>query len=486
MATSPLGNFADLSSYRRSADAARGVPVNPLDELIAGFSQGQAVRNLPQTLETQRQLKLEGELTRRLNNAILQQKLTDLQNPDQAIAREVQKALAIKSADPATGVVSMPAGLAGETIGQPGALSPEQQTALLAGGAAPTVAPVGVPITPVTVAGQPTGFGTDLSGAAAATEAMSTAKGTSAMDRLLLTLMANKDISAAKNASNETIADNKPPTVLYIDPNTMKAYRDYAPGRVPMNQMAFSGAGAGNSTPAPATHITSGILDVNAPSGPTPQGRTKSDVSIDSANKKLDLRTTKIISDHVNQLRKDVESNHEIKDFQKVYRNFQNLDSITKDALSSANQKNSTVRTGQDTAAIDAFNLIFNPQGVVRQFSYVNTLQNRPVLDQGASIIQRYLGTGGKITTADLNSLSSLAKIALENSKATALSNIQPIVQDATDSGIPLNRFLPDYLRPENLKPTGAALPVANTPKEYDALPPGDYIGPDGKRATKK
>lgn len=108
MATSPFGNFADLSSARRLVDAGGVAPLNPLEELISGFTQGQALRNLPQTLDAQRQAQLEGELTRRLNNAILSQKLQDLQNPQAALAREVQKSLALKEADLASSLGSMP------------------------------------------------------------------------------------------------------------------------------------------------------------------------------------------------------------------------------------------------------------------------------------------------------------------------------------------------------------------------------------------
>lgn len=200
---SPYGGFVDLTPYRQGLG---GPAVNPLESLVQGFTQGQAIRNLPETLQTQRQMQLEQELTRRLNNAIMQQKLIDLQNPQAALAREVQKSLAISSANPASGVVAMPAGLEGEVIAQPGALTADQQLALEAGGAAPTVAPAGVPIRPVSLEGVPTGFGQDLTAAAAATEALSTAKGQSALERLILGNEARKAIAETGNASKERMA----------------------------------------------------------------------------------------------------------------------------------------------------------------------------------------------------------------------------------------------------------------------------------------
>ena len=72
MATSPYGGFVDLNPYRGGLG---GEAVNPLESLIQGFTQGQAIRNLPQAMEQQRQAQLQDELSRRLNIAMQQQKL---------------------------------------------------------------------------------------------------------------------------------------------------------------------------------------------------------------------------------------------------------------------------------------------------------------------------------------------------------------------------------------------------------------------------
>lgn len=206
MATTPFGTFADLSPYRRAVSE----PVmNPLDALIAGFGQGQAIRELPQTIADRRQAQLENELTRRLNMAIAQQRLTDLQNPGAALAREVQKALALKSADPTSAVVPLPVGLESEIIAQPGALSPQQQLALESGGAAPVVAPVGAPIVPIAVAGRPTGFGRDITGATEATRAIAEARGDPALERLILGINSREAIAREGAASKERIAATK-------------------------------------------------------------------------------------------------------------------------------------------------------------------------------------------------------------------------------------------------------------------------------------
>lgn len=92
MATqSPYGGFVDLTPYRQGLGVDA---VNPLESLIQGFTQGQAIRNIPQTIEQQRQAQLQDELGRRLNIAIQQQKLQSLplEQQKQALLIEQLKA----------------------------------------------------------------------------------------------------------------------------------------------------------------------------------------------------------------------------------------------------------------------------------------------------------------------------------------------------------------------------------------------------------
>lgn len=180
------GPFADLSAYQRAA----AQPVaNPLESLIQGFQTGQAIQRLPQTIQEQ-------EIMRQLNLALAQQKLQDVLNPNAALAREIQKQLTIKSFDPTSGIVRAPVGLEGETIGTPGALTQEQQQLLQVRdiaaeqGGVPLVIPrvaAGRPLTPIiNIDDKPTSFIEDLESAITGTEALTRAKGTSALERLML------------------------------------------------------------------------------------------------------------------------------------------------------------------------------------------------------------------------------------------------------------------------------------------------------------
>jgi hypothetical protein len=147
--------FADLSSAQRQLAAKPQTDF--FSALGQGFQQGQDIQNLPQTIQDQ-------QLDSQLRRAIMTQKLYELQHPDEALTRQIQRAVLPELVSkglfhPETGVVSAPQGLEGQIIGTPKALSLEQQSSLPSsgGGDVPHVAP-GAPETPISVLGKQTGF----------------------------------------------------------------------------------------------------------------------------------------------------------------------------------------------------------------------------------------------------------------------------------------------------------------------------------------
>lgn len=150
--------FADLSPYRRAVSNAQAGS-NLLDSLIQGVQSGIQLQQLPQQLQDQ-------ALARQLANAINTQKLNDIQNPDQALARRLQE-FSIEKAiqNPELGVQQAPAGLVGETISTPQAVN---QTALTLDAALranpsiaiPSAAPT-LPITPIGIGNIQTGLNVD-------------------------------------------------------------------------------------------------------------------------------------------------------------------------------------------------------------------------------------------------------------------------------------------------------------------------------------
>lgn len=124
---------------------------NVLDSILGGIQQGIALRRLPKTLQRK-------DLEDQLNLAILQQKVKDLQDPDQAVARKIKAQLALKGAlSPETGIITAPTGLGSETIATPNAVGVTAEELAASGGPAPTAAP-GSPETPIMIGNAPTGF----------------------------------------------------------------------------------------------------------------------------------------------------------------------------------------------------------------------------------------------------------------------------------------------------------------------------------------
>lgn len=164
--------FVNLSPYEAAQINRRASMVNPLDAALQGLQQGVQLQQLPQTLQDQ-------ALARQLQNAINTQQLQDLQNPEAALARKLTQELTLRGAlNPDLGIQAAPAGLVGQTIANPGAITAQQQAALpsvetlalrdaarAAGGVdIPTVIPTaaaGLPETPISVFGIQTGLNTN-------------------------------------------------------------------------------------------------------------------------------------------------------------------------------------------------------------------------------------------------------------------------------------------------------------------------------------
>lgn len=123
-----LGQFADLSAYRPRATQ------NPLDALIQGFQTGQAAVNLPEQLRQQQVAQQLAAQLQAVNLQRAQLELENLQNPDRAIARQIQTQLTAKRYDPTSGVIDAIPGFETVPIARPRAISPSEQQYLELGG----------------------------------------------------------------------------------------------------------------------------------------------------------------------------------------------------------------------------------------------------------------------------------------------------------------------------------------------------------------
>lgn len=427
------------------------VQVSPLDSLIQGFQVGQqltpeAIQN--RNLSNQLALQLQ-----QLQVQKVQQQLNDYLHPENAISRQIQASLAGQSLNPVSGVVPSQAGLAGETIATPKAITPEQQNTLelgqiatdQAGLPAPVIptAQTGVPITPIlNNQGTPTGFSRDLSSAIQGSQNASILSGIQNASKYnqALDLINARAKAAAENprAFAPQVKTDANGFLVHLDPETNTSSYVLDPNGDPINvgvQQQFLNTAQGFQQVSKRTNGGNAAVPVTVTNS---QGEALIPSSVTTAQNTADRKIR-------NDLYKAVQSNEEVKNFETISRNFENLNNVTQSALDPSNQA-SSVRTGADTAAIDAFNLIFNPKGVVRQFSYVNTLQNRPLLDQGESILQRWIGTGGKITPEDLQSMLSLAAQAKANAVTSVKGQLKPILSRAEKAGVAQEDILPDSL----------------------------------------
>lgn len=147
--------FVNLNPYEAAQLNRRANAVSPIDAALQSLQQGMQLQQLPQTLQDQ-------ALQRQLNNALLSQKLSDLQNPNAALARKLTEELTLKGAlNPNLGIAPAPAGTLGQTIANPGAITPEQQASLLTQDPIDFVqptAPMGLPETPIAPFGIQTGL----------------------------------------------------------------------------------------------------------------------------------------------------------------------------------------------------------------------------------------------------------------------------------------------------------------------------------------
>lgn len=196
MATSSLGRFADLSSYRRLVDAQKAKNAEGLNNLIQnyieGAQQGNVMVNLPEILQQQNEARRNKALSDQIALQLQGLQLENARNPTAALDLALRSKLAQETSTPGTGIVVSPAGLESEIIAQPGAITPEQQVALQARDIAATAAGIpvtlptaesGTPIVPVTgVSGRPTGYSQDLGKAIAESIALSRAKGANTAD----------------------------------------------------------------------------------------------------------------------------------------------------------------------------------------------------------------------------------------------------------------------------------------------------------------
>lgn len=383
MAIGQIG--ADLSAYQR-----RTPVVNPLESLIQGFNQGQAIVNAPQQLQDQ-------ELMRQLNNALIRQKLADLADPNQALARQFALHLAPQLGKPESGVAVAPSGLIGQTIAQPGTVTAAQEQALglpIAGGA--VIAPR-APETPITAMGVNTGLNLNP---AAASEAVA---GQNAADLAKFTQQEQIRNSFKAPPSNQVIS----PGAVVIDASGKEIFRNPKE-----NSSTLHNVPAGAKVLGPNNEV---VFDNSNPN------------VIDKA--KEALTTT---------LQRQVQSN---KAYQ-AHRTVQDAMDGLQATLDYA-KTNPRDQTGIKSSAVDSFNKIINPQSIVRQGAFAQTTSGQSILNKIDNFVNG-LSTGQTISPSQIQTMLDLAKKYEEGSRKSVQRELAVIKHRGDTNGIDPANYIPD------------------------------------------
>lgn len=472
--------YVNLNPIEAAQIQRRASQVSPLDSLIQGGQQGLQFSQLPQQLEDQ-------ALARQLQNAINGQKLYDLQNPDKALARRLQEELAYKSAfSPDSGVYQAPAGLAGQTIANPGAITPEQQAALpspelinmrkiaeeMGGAPSPAVniptARAGANETPISLNGIQTGFNLNPNIPAKAAED----KFSRQLELLNARPVQNMLVPGANgygvvprsgdatftpllDANNNPVMPKTSGKLSSLTPNARISALKY------MGQYGIP-------------------LEDDSALTPEEKGVYNAGLNQKKANEsKLESKNLKDISDQTEVLSKDIQNN-------KAYQAFQTVSAASealKKTLDYA-KSNPTDQTGIKSAAVDAFNQIVNPHSVVRQTAFSQTTAGQSILNRFENFFEG-LSSGQTITSDQIQAMVDLAGEYEKASKQAALDEISTIKKRGDKRSINAEEYIPPKLRNENPVTTSAPVKVSSK-AERDALKPGTvYISPSGAISTR-
>lgn len=468
MATSPLGGFADLTSYRKLVDAQKARNVDGLNNLIQsyieGAQQGNTMVNLGEILQQQNQDRRNKALADQIALQLRGIQLNEAQNPDLALDRTLRAALSGQAATPGTGIIASPIGLEASTIATPGAITAEQQAALESGAKAIPTAALGASIVPVTgVSGAPTGFSQDMNRAIAESALMSRAKGANTSDiaamrneSFLQGLQAKEVMEKEKIASREKIAATRGGGKLTesqklsifqkagksgIDPDDDK-YKDES-GNIDFRRVMFDAGRAEKSAISEKNQAKLGQLTGEAK---TQAGKYYSALE-DLDALKLELQTVASTSTEPGFMDKVIASTTKSSPEGVLGAAYQIL---AKSAQSDASKELEATKDRVSSTILNALS--------------------------GAAVTPAEAGFTSSFRPTSTDSLKDLIRKA---------SQVEDFINNKL-SGINRAAGISDAASPTSTTQS-SGIPTVTTKQQYDALPSGSpYIDRNGKRSTKR
>lgn len=434
--------YVDLSGYQRQIDYNNSHPVDLLNSLLGGAQQGLDLQQLPQKLQDQ-------QLARQLNNALIQEKLYNLQHPDEATARKLQLIMgqqyAHAAATPGSGYNAALPGMQGITIAQPNAITAEQeaglptqemmdqQKAMQAAGVAvpslsiPQVAPSPSEV-PVFNAGKVGINFNPLNEVLKPSQSSEVAIGMSPDGKSVITqnrqsgAISNRPIPGSENVTN-------------------------GPSIIPLPGKGGAGGLRGLTANARLEAIKYqgkyGIpLDPNIPISPEEQAVYNAALQEkDAIAQKREDKDLASLSKQTEVLAKDVQNNKAYQAYRTVSDAVDGLNSTLEYAKSNpANQ------TGIKSSAVDAFNRIINPNSVVRQQAFAQTTQGQSLLSKFDNFVNG-LNSGQTITPEQIQSMVDLASEYESRSRDSAQMELDLIKKRGDKAHIDSGEYLPSLDR---------------------------------------
>lgn len=385
--------FADLSTYRRALDSAQGTS-DILNSLLQGAQQGIQLQQLPGKLQEQ-------QLAQQIQNAINIQKLQDIQNPDAALARQVQRELTLKGAlNPELGITRAPAGLVGETIFQPGAITAEQQASLpspellamrdvalnQAGVTSPAVviptAPAaGVAETPISLGRYQTGLNINPNIPEQAQE-----------DKLNRQIQLANARARTAGLRGKFIDDGRGGLIWAQEPTATGEKIKTTRVETPEGE-AVKVAPKGIKNILALNEKTGRVTNIALnPGEEIPEGFKQVTKGASSTS---DFK-------NVQALRKEVSANPVVKQFSDVSKSKQRIDDAMKEASTTNNF------TVVDQALISSFNRLLEPDSVTMVSEYARTSADAPLINRIKANINR-ITEGGRLSAEEREVLSRLS-----------------------------------------------------------------------------
>lgn len=464
--------YQNLAPITQALAVRRANAVSPLDSLLQGGQQGIKLANLPQTMQDQ-------ELARQLTNAINLQKLQELQNPEQALARKIQQELVIKGAlNPDLGISATPAGLTGQTIATPQAIGQTEQSleALLSqnpSAAIPSAAPK-LPITPVAAGNVQTGLSVDpnipLEAAQRKNDLM---------------------IARARAAMKGTTTKEG----YFQDPSTGELTQIFLPGA--SGDLASERKTAEQSkeqakTDAIQAKIAAAENLLGRKLTAQEEAQAKNlEVKTSEGDKNRDLKTTldekrasKGDAKIVEGLARAVQSN---KSYQ-AYRTITDALKGLEDTLDYA-KSNPLDQTGIKSSAVDAFNRIINPNSIVRQQSFAQTTTGQSLINKINTFAQGII-SGQTITPEQIQSMINIANTYEEGARDSVERELAVIKHRGDKAGISTDEYLPELFKRERKNNAGNVNPSSGmtrivTPTGQELDIPSNNLGEALKRGAK-